>query len=108
MVSADQFRELVSEYLRGVIELDSFSNRFAVLFDDVEDSNDAPAIQMAYQIESHLADVSAGFSSETVLREALIPCLLVIDIDPESRAPQQTVRKSETSAPYSPAEVSFA
>jgi len=108
MVSANHFRELVSEYLRGVINLELFSKRFAALFDNMGGSEDAVAIRLSYQIESALADVSVGFASEADLRDALVPCLTVVDIDPDSRAPKQTVKKSEASAPYDPAEVSFA
>jgi len=109
MVSASQFREMVSEYLRGVVDLEAFSKQFAVLFDDIEESGDPDAIQLSYQIESHLADVSAGIATEESLRETLIPCLLVIDIDPGFRAPEESVKKQETSsAPYNLSEVSFA
>lgn len=108
MVSASQLRELVSEYLRGAVDLEEFSNRFAVMFDDIEDSDDADAIQLSYRIESHLADVSAGVATEAVLREALIPCLLVVSIEPDFRAPDETIQKSEATSPYNPANVQFA
>jgi hypothetical protein len=97
MVSANQFREMVSEYLREVIDLEVFSNRFAVLFDDIEDSGDAEAIQLSYKIESHLADVSAGLIAEAGLREALISCLVVTEVEPEYRASDILVKLEATS-----------
>lgn len=112
MVSANQFRELVSEYLRGVVDLEAFSKRFAVLFDDIEDSGDADAVRVSYQIESHLADLSAGFVTEAQLRETLISCLVHVDvaIAPEYRLKEMLVKKQpeQASSPFQPQEPSFA
>lgn len=108
MVSAVQLRELVSQYLRSVIDLEDFSNQFAVLFDDIEDSGDGDAIKLSYYIESQLADVSAGVATEALLREALIPCLTVVNVEPEFRGPNESVQKSEATSPYTPADVQFA
>ena len=106
MVSADQIRGLVSEYLRGVISIELFSERFAVIFDDIEDSGDAAAIKLSYAVESKLADVSAGFASDDFLRESLIPCLLVVETEPEYRSDKVGFNGDATSG-NKPVEVSL-
>jgi hypothetical protein len=111
MLSANHVRKLVSDFLSGAIDLEKFSTKFAVLFDDIEDSGDADTIRVSYHIESNLADLSAGLISELELRAALTQCLqsVVVDIKPEFRGPEENVQKrpSET-APYEPAELEFA
>jgi hypothetical protein len=71
MVSANQIRDMVSDYLLGSIDLEMFSRKFAAVFDDIEDSGDEEAIQLSYKIESILADLSAGLIAEKKVRECL-------------------------------------
>ena len=102
MISADQFRDLVAEYLVGDVDLESFSRKFAVLFDDIEDSGNAEAIELSYQIESALADVSAGLASEEALRECLSKCTYVANVTvyPEFSDPLAPRSKSATFSQY--------
>lgn len=71
MASAQELRELVSQYLIGSIDLPEFASRFAVFFYDVEDCGDDRAIQFSYRIESQLAKQSEGIISTLVLRNSL-------------------------------------
>lgn len=108
MVSAAyQVRELVAAYLRNEINLEAFANRFAVLFDDIEDCNDAEAIRLSYQIESCLADASAGLSSENQLRETVNMALLSVPVEaePDFRVNEEFFVKKETTSMENHAEV---
>jgi len=102
MISADQFRVLVADYLVGNVYLESFSRKFAVLFDDIEDSGNPESIELSYRIESALADVSAGLASEDSLRECLSKCTYVasVTVNPEFSDPLAS--RSQKSATYSP------
>jgi hypothetical protein len=110
MVSANHFRDMISDYLLGSVDLEGFSKKFEALFDDIEDSGDAGAIELSYQIESSLADVSAGLVSENVLRETLSKCVdtVKIIVNPDYVAPLASKpNKGETSSPYEVAEVDY-
>jgi hypothetical protein len=98
MVSANQFRVLVSDYLRGAVALDDFSNRFAEMFDDVEDDGNVDAVKLSYQIESALADLSVGIISESTLREVLTMFVSNVSVEVNSEfsvSPQHKFKKKD-------------
>ena len=107
MSSAYQLRELVAVYLRNEISLEAFADRFAALYDDIENSGDTEAIRLSYQIESCLADASAGLSSEAQLCEAINVALLTIpaEAEPDFRVSEEFFVKKETTSMERPAEV---
>jgi hypothetical protein len=71
MITVSHIKELVSSYLHGPDTLESFAAKFAVLFYDIEETGDAAAIQLAYEIESKLAAMTAGFGSEDRFKNAM-------------------------------------
>jgi hypothetical protein len=75
---------LVSDYLREAIGLDDFANRFAEMFDDVEDEGNVDAVKLSYKIESVLADLSVGLISENTLREALTMSISDVSVEVSS------------------------
>lgn len=70
MTSSKAIHDLISTYLKTG-GLDTFAASFAELFYDIEATGDAAAIQLAYSVESLLAAVTAGVSSEVSLYESL-------------------------------------
>ena len=78
MVSAAHIRDLVYEYLLKNCDLSDFSDQFANMFCDIEDSGDHEAVLLSYRIESELEKVSSGYASEASLREALSAIVRVV------------------------------
>ena len=70
MTTAKQIHDLIADYLKKK-DLDAFSSAFAELFYDIEQTGDAAAIELAYNVESALACATAGVCSEASLYESL-------------------------------------
>lgn len=70
MVTVNQILKLVSDHLASKT-LDAFATDFAKIFYDIENTGDIDAIKLSYEIESKLADVSAGIASEQALENFL-------------------------------------
>jgi hypothetical protein len=77
MVSMNQIRELISNFLAGQKDADSFLDAFSALSVSINKHGEAAAVMLANQVESCLADVRAGFCSiddlKKSLRELLAP-----------------------------------
>ena len=89
MTSSKEIHDLISDYLKTK-NVDTFAAAFAELFYDIENTGDQAAIQLAYNVESLLAAVTAGVCSEASLYEsmkALSPSLSVVfySVDVESK-----------------------
>lgn len=63
MISTSDILNLVSAYLDKKQTLDEFALHFAELFYDIENGGTPDAVQLAYSIETKLADLSAGLCS---------------------------------------------
>ena len=63
MITVIQIVKLISDALQHH-DYEVFSAKFAELFYDIEKTGEPDAIKLAYEIESKLADVSAGIASE--------------------------------------------
>jgi hypothetical protein len=70
MTTAKQIHDLIAEYLKNK-NLDAFSTAFAEVFYDIEQTGDAPTIELAYSVESALASATAGVCAEASLYESL-------------------------------------
>jgi hypothetical protein len=64
MISTTEILNLASAYLDKKKTLDEFALGFAEVFYDIEKVGTPDALQLAYAIESKLADLSAGLCSE--------------------------------------------
>jgi hypothetical protein len=73
-MAASEIRGLIVLYLNEQISLSLFADRFAEIFDDIEDSDDEVAIQLSYKVESALAKASDGLISGKELLEILTEC----------------------------------
>lgn len=76
MITTADIKELITSYLQGKDDLESFGSKFAVLFYDIENTGDPAAVKLSYEIESELAAITAGIASEPQFKnimEALIP-----------------------------------
>ena len=93
MITSKEILDLVAEYVKSK-DLDVFAASFAELFYDIEGTGDPLAIQLAYDIESLLAAMSAGLCSEAALYAAMkttSPSLIVYHLT--SDTPDSTTTK---------------
>ena len=70
MISNKEILDLVAQYVK-THNLDEFAASFAQVFYDIEDTGDTVAIQLAYEIESLLAALTAGVCTEPAFYEAM-------------------------------------
>jgi len=70
MITVNHILKLVSDALQTK-NFELFSAKFSEIFYDIENTGDPEAIKLSYQIESKLADVSAGVASEKSLENFL-------------------------------------
>jgi hypothetical protein len=71
MITVSQILKLAMEALSNN-DFETFSAKFAELFYDIENTGEPDAIKLAHQIESKLADVSTGITSERSLENFLL------------------------------------
>ena len=83
MITVSEIQKLISSYLHGTDDLESFGAKFAVLSYDIEKNGEPAAIQLSYEIESGLGAITAGLSSEEyfkTLMQSLSPMNCVVTI----------------------------
>src|SRR5207248_4875951 len=71
MITVTHILKLVADALYHK-KFEPFSAKFAELFYDIENTGEPDAVKLAHQIESKLADVSAGIASEQCLENFLL------------------------------------
>lgn len=70
MVTVNEIQKIIYSYLTDK-NLDSFSEKFAVMFYDIEKTGDEAAVQFSYEIESMLAAITAGHLDEAAFHDVM-------------------------------------
>ena len=85
MITGKNILDLVKQYVE-TNDLETFAHSFAPTFYDIEETGDTDAIQMAYEVESMFAAMTAGVCSEAEFQAAmksLSPSLSIVVSEPK-------------------------
>ena len=73
MLSALQIRQAIVDYLSDKMDFDQFDEWFAQNTWNIREKGDRQSQDLAYSVESKIAEFSGGFVSENILRRNLSP-----------------------------------
>src|ERR1700688_4503338 len=93
MITSKDILDLVKQYAE-TNDLETFTHSFAPMFYDIEETGDADAIQMAYEVESMFSAMTAGVCSEAAFQAAmksLSPSISIVLPVPEQSEGQSIV-----------------